>query len=862
MSGTALTSKSDGVSCVSVAGSGEMIVYGGASADRVWCLDTASMKWRAAVCGGEVPQARKWHSAVEHGGEMFVFGGETANGADDCLYSLGLTEGTDRFVWECIHALGPCPAARSHHTAVVQDGYMYVFGGKVSEQPTVAAHRHMVATGFYDAYRIHLDSCVWERLAPPPHVAPPHLWGHSATNFRHFILYYGGFELAVEEGVRVGGAGVSSLGDMQPPTAHLNEVVHIYNTHKKEWTRSTPKGTVRPPPRALHNAVSLGSEMFVFGGIGLDHASRTVPVNDFWSWDVATGRWTHLPFCLKHWKSARLLHSLQHCFLYVLSDLSVAHRLDLRVKKAWTPARCDVSGLAQAQAADAAAGGAAAGRARRRHNLAVEGRRREEVAYEEQQRAILRDELGQRLREELESADGLAKATHVEMLQRQIGALRGQMEELTVLQRTQAQEIARARPEQLPQLLRQGSPRLRRDRGGGAASPQRAAAAAAATPVGSPTSRDSNPAADAALASQVSKLVDAVSRLKAIGTEQAPPPSAAAGVAASLDPHAVAYLQQQQQPQPQHQQQQQPLPPHYYQPGAVPLQQTLPQPATAPVPLQGYYSPPRDNSYGVGAPQNVQDLTWLQQQIARPSVLQQQMGGGGGGAAAAAAPSPSPSQQYSTSPSIAPWPAAAAVGGYPMAPQQQHLAGALPQQQYSLPVHQYAPPPPPPYAHPSQVAAGYQQFPPQTPPSAPYQPSVSAGGGGGVASDTRQPPLQRSDHLLELQKHLEVCIKATHTPPPFFLLCFFLRTHPHRAVYRSHSRCSEVMRRRQTLPLLRCTTAHRALYSPLLPLPSSLPPPLFHLVARGSFLTSESPPRPNTRVPQFPSPHSHAGSFR
>ena len=625
---TSLTDKSDGISGVLCGG--ELVVYGGSAAGSIWCYSPEKHTWRAVMCGGDVPHARKWHTAVAWKDEMYVYGGETSHGTDDGMYALSLT-GRDAYVWEIIHTFGPSPGARSHHASVVVDEHMYVFGGKVASHPTVAAHQSMLENGFYDLFRLHLPTLTWERLEMPAAIHPA-LWGHSAVMFRHFILCYGGFELLDEPAQH---PSVMSIADTQPPTAELNDVVYIYNTHRMEWTKSSPKETLRPAPRALHNAVAFGSDMVIFGGLALDHASRAQPVNDAWRWDIVTGKWAPLPFCLKHWKSSRLLCCMNGHSMHVIHDLALCNVMDMRIKKEWVSHACDVSGLANPTAASERQ------RTNARQAAVTFSPVREEITFEKMQRAAVREDLGFRLRNEMETDEGLEKATHVEMLQKQITDLKVQMEEMSAAQRQQQEQARRkVRPEALPQL---------QDRDRQWAYHQ--------DPTGPPPAATN----EAGLTSQVSQLISAVSRLKALSgqSQQQPPPQPqqqsqhqplhhqASGehTPSSRQPsqsyqfpsvthtpqpqplaqpvHQQAPPQQLQQTPPMHlqqtaQQQQQPLPQPpvhqpQYQPHDAPPPRVYQPPAVmetvASMPTAGYLSPAR--SY----PQpNMPNVPWLQRQ--------------------------------------------------------------------------------------------------------------------------------------------------------------------------------------------------------------------------------------------------------
>jgi len=102
-----------------------------------------------------------------------------------------------------------------------------------------------------------------------------------------------------------------------PPEAVLSDVVHILDMGAMTWKRCTA-GTDLPPAakkydaggpiaRSDHVAMIVGLDLFVFGGFAVDRCGRGVNVNDFWRWDIETGEWTKLEFCVPAFNSRRLI---------------------------------------------------------------------------------------------------------------------------------------------------------------------------------------------------------------------------------------------------------------------------------------------------------------------------------------------------------------------------------------------------------------------------------------------------------------------------------------------------------------------------------------------------------------------------
>eukprot|EP00755_Sulcionema_specki_P020664 Sspe_Gene.12672::Locus_4331_Transcript_1_1_Confidence_1.000_Length_1820::g.12672::m.12672 len=336
-----LSSRSDGVSCITAGD--RLVVYGGPYGDLVWSLNLTELSWEAVKCRGDVPAPRRHHSAVVYEGSMVVYGGEvipsgtTGNAVDSrCpIYALDL----ETFSWCTVRSLnGPGPGQRSHHTAVVHKHTMVVMGGKRDflYPPSRRAVGQAKAGGFYDVFVFYFKEGIWERLSTHPAPAPM-LWGHSAGLFRHYMVVFGGFDVSscADEG-----------GPDGPPDAQMSDMVHSLDLNKAEWSRSTPRG-VAPCPRALHCGVVHGIELIVFGGLTLQGSLGTaVPANDAWRWDIGSGVWSPFPFCLDRWKSARLLHAVHRGTLVVANTMTQCHIVDLRKAiRSWRTVECSTDGL-------------------------------------------------------------------------------------------------------------------------------------------------------------------------------------------------------------------------------------------------------------------------------------------------------------------------------------------------------------------------------------------------------------------------------------------------------------------------------------------------------------------------------------
>ncbi|KAJ9467798.1 Ras guanine nucleotide exchange factor F [Diplonema papillatum] len=348
-----------------------MVVYGGAVAKKVWLLHLGgAWKWSERVCAGDVPPARLYHSACEYGGTMLMYGGELpattseADAGETPYFELDL----ESFQWRQVRTAGASPGHRSHHSATLYNGTLYIIGGKRTAHGrplklTNAAVQSHVAGGFHDIFSLNVTGRTWGRVERVDSIHPL-VWGHSAVMFRHYILIYGGFHLDGRPG---------ESHPESPPTVTLSDVVYSYNTEMIAWSKSTPKKPC-PTARALHSAVVCLSEMMVCGGVSTGPGGKLELTTDAWLWDVATGDWRQLPFCLQTWNSKRLFCATatdanRDVHLAVCPGLGTCYTINVKDQASgWQAHACDATSLCRVKSDNPGNEQAAAPRAGSHHN--------------------------------------------------------------------------------------------------------------------------------------------------------------------------------------------------------------------------------------------------------------------------------------------------------------------------------------------------------------------------------------------------------------------------------------------------------------------------------------------------------------
>ena len=89
-------------------------------------FSAASDSWTAVSTTGQAPSARTGHAAVIVDDVMYVIGGTNGKTAFGDIWALSLST----LQWNIVGSSGFVP--RSHHSASVVDGKIYVHGGKSS----------------------------------------------------------------------------------------------------------------------------------------------------------------------------------------------------------------------------------------------------------------------------------------------------------------------------------------------------------------------------------------------------------------------------------------------------------------------------------------------------------------------------------------------------------------------------------------------------------------------------------------------------------------------------------------------------------------------------------------------------------
>ncbi|XP_050596167.1 leucine-zipper-like transcriptional regulator 1 isoform X1 [Bombus affinis] len=259
-------------------------VFGGDNGKRMLNdllrFDVKEKSWGRAFATGIPPAPRYHHSAVVHDSSMFVFGGYTG----DIHSNSNLTNKNDLFEyrfqtgqWIQWKFIGKTPVARSAHGAAVYNNKLWIFAGYDGN------------ARLNDMWTISLlpgEPRVWEEVVQSGDCPP------TCCNFPVAVARESMFVFSGQSG------------------AKITNSLFQFHFRERRWTRISTEHILRgaPPPPARrygHTMVSFDRHLYVFGGA----ADSTLP-NDLHCYDLDTQTWNIiLPSADSQVPSGRVFHA-------------------------------------------------------------------------------------------------------------------------------------------------------------------------------------------------------------------------------------------------------------------------------------------------------------------------------------------------------------------------------------------------------------------------------------------------------------------------------------------------------------------------------------------------------------------------
>ena len=224
----------------------ELFVFGGSDGkhdgNELHVFDCETHMWSMPSLEGRAPLARVGHSGTAVGStKIYYFGGYGIRiGYVNETHVLD----TALLSWSRPYINGAPPAPRVGHTAIVIGTKLYVIGG--------AAFGRVLG----DLHVLDTTSMSW--IEPPTAgILPGPLYGHTAVAVGRCIFVFGGASAMPTQG---GFAGLRS-------TRYSSNRIHVLDVDTMTWSKPNVAG-VTPLARHRHATCVVGSQLFMFGGVG------------------------------------------------------------------------------------------------------------------------------------------------------------------------------------------------------------------------------------------------------------------------------------------------------------------------------------------------------------------------------------------------------------------------------------------------------------------------------------------------------------------------------------------------------------------------------------------------------------------
>ncbi|KAI0083276.1 hypothetical protein BDY19DRAFT_709959 [Irpex rosettiformis] len=211
--------------------------------DGLYLLNLVSREWTRVSMKGPSPAGRYGHAVCMVGSKFFVFGGQVDGECLNDLWAFDLNSLRTKAMWEKIElAEGSLqPAQRTGHVCVSYGERIIVFGGTDFQYH------------YNDTWVFETTTNTWSELTCTGFIPSPRE-GHAAALVDDIVYVFGGR-----------GVDGKDLGDLG-----------AFKLSNQRWYIFTRMGPA-PTPRSGHAMASMGSRVFVLGGIGGESANPSKP---------------------------------------------------------------------------------------------------------------------------------------------------------------------------------------------------------------------------------------------------------------------------------------------------------------------------------------------------------------------------------------------------------------------------------------------------------------------------------------------------------------------------------------------------------------------------------------------------------
>ncbi|KIP12569.1 hypothetical protein PHLGIDRAFT_97993 [Phlebiopsis gigantea 11061_1 CR5-6] len=243
---------------------GELFLFGGLVRDVVrndlYLFSTRDLSATLLQTAGELPSPRVGHASALVGSVLIVWGGDTkTNGGartsdkqDDGLYLLNLVSRE----WTRVTVYGPSPVGRYGHAVSMVGSKFYMFGGQVDGE-------FLNDLWVFDLNSLRTQA-QWDLVEPAEgSPKPAQRTGHVCVSYGEKIILFGGTDCQY----------------------HYNDT-WVFDTVTRMWSELTCIGFI-PSPREGHAAAVVDDVVYVFGGRGVDGKD----LGDLGAFKLSNQRW-------------------------------------------------------------------------------------------------------------------------------------------------------------------------------------------------------------------------------------------------------------------------------------------------------------------------------------------------------------------------------------------------------------------------------------------------------------------------------------------------------------------------------------------------------------------------------------------
>lgn len=209
--------------------------------------------WQELRAPAPLPPRRCHHSAVIVQNKLVVYGGQDITiGVFNDLWVLNIDSCNPQCErWYNINAIGNFPGPLCRHSAVVYNEEVYIYGGTNGDNENNST------------YKLNLETQTWSQYPG----SMPGVDSHSAIVYKDLMIIFGGYQ---------GGSLVNKL--------------YIQSLSDFTWIQKEPD--FFPSPRASHRAVLYNGHMWIYGGRSYDSNY----LEDLWKLNLEDWTWSLIEY--------------------------------------------------------------------------------------------------------------------------------------------------------------------------------------------------------------------------------------------------------------------------------------------------------------------------------------------------------------------------------------------------------------------------------------------------------------------------------------------------------------------------------------------------------------------------------------